>query len=118
MAPFDAVLVISFGGPQGPHDIRPFLANVLRGRRVSAARAELRAHGADVDVTFVESWFDHPGFIHANAAHVRDARARLAPAVRDAARLVCTAHSIPEPMARRSRYEAQLRQSSRLVAEA
>ena len=210
MPAFDAVLVVSFGGPQGPDDIRPFLANVLRGRRVAperveevahhyerfggvspitaitgrqakglearlrdagellpvyvgmrnwhpyladtlremhsagvrraigfiaaaqhsysscqqyrenvaAARAELRAHGADVDVTFVGSWFDHPGFIQANAAHVRAAHARLDPAVQDAARLVCTAHSIPVPMAQRSRYQAQLRESSRLVAEA
>src|SRR4030095_4497868 len=38
--PFDAVLLISFGGPQGPDDIRPFLANVLRGRRVPPARVE------------------------------------------------------------------------------
>lgn len=37
---FDAVLVIAFGGPQGIGDIRPFLANVLRGRRVSAGRVE------------------------------------------------------------------------------
>ena len=207
---FDAVLVVSFGGPNGPDDIRPFLANVLRGRRVSperveevahhyelfggvspitaitrrqadglqarlhdaghplpvyvgmrnwhpyladtlremhaagvrraigfiaaaqhsysscqqyrenvaAARAELRAHGADIDITFVESWFDHPGFIAANAAHVRDALARLDPALQDAARLVCTAHSIPTPMAARSRYREQLMESSRLVAEA
>jgi protoheme ferro-lyase len=27
---FDAVLIVSFGGPQGLNDIRPFLANVLR----------------------------------------------------------------------------------------
>ena len=39
-APFDAVLLISFGGPQGPEDIRPFLANVLRGRPVPPARLE------------------------------------------------------------------------------
>ena len=39
-APFDAVLLVSFGGPQGPDDIRPFLANVLRGRRVPPARVE------------------------------------------------------------------------------
>jgi ferrochelatase len=38
--PFDAVLVISFGGPEGLGDIRPFLANVLRGRRVSPERIE------------------------------------------------------------------------------
>ena len=38
--PFDAVLVIAFGGPEGPADIRPFLANVLRGRRVTPERVE------------------------------------------------------------------------------
>jgi len=37
---FDSVLLISFGGPQGPDDIRPFLANVLRGRRVLPERVE------------------------------------------------------------------------------
>jgi ferrochelatase len=209
LAPFDSVLVISFGGPQGPDDIRPFLANVLRGRRVSperveevahhyelfggvspitaitrgqaeglrvrlaaaghrlpvyvgmrnwhplltdtlreihtagcrhavgfiaaaqhsysscqqyrenvaAARMELRKEGRDVDVTFVGSWFDHPLFIAANAGHVVEARNRLPDASRAAARLIFTAHSVPVPMASASRYEAQLRESSRLVAE-
>ena len=42
--PFDAVLLISFGGPQGPDDIRPFLANVLRGRRIPPERIEEVAH--------------------------------------------------------------------------
>jgi ferrochelatase len=42
--PFDAVLVIAFGGPLGPGDVRPFLANVLRGRRVSPERVEEVAH--------------------------------------------------------------------------
>lgn len=42
--PFQAVLVVAFGGPQGPEDIRPFLANVLRGRRVSPERVEEVAH--------------------------------------------------------------------------
>ena len=37
---FDAVLVVAFGGPEGLDDIRPFLANVLRGRRVAPARLE------------------------------------------------------------------------------
>ncbi len=37
--PFDAVLVVAFGGPQGPADIRPFLGNVLRGRRISTRTA-------------------------------------------------------------------------------
>jgi ferrochelatase len=85
---------------------------------VVAARAELREpDGMDVDVTYVPSWFDHPGFIAANATHVREARGRLPAAVQGAARLVCTAHSIPLAMAERSRYREQLAVSARLVAE-
>ena len=38
--PFDAVLVVGFGGPEGPADVRPFLANVLKGRRVAPERVE------------------------------------------------------------------------------
>jgi ferrochelatase len=209
LATFDSVLVVSFGGPQGLDDIRPFLANVLRGRRVSperveevahhyeifggvspitaitrrqaaglqerlaaaghplpvyvgmrnwhpllpdtlrdlraaglrravgfiaaaqhsysscqqyrenvaTARAELRRDDGDVDVTFVGSWFDHPLFIAATAAPVREALAKLPAHLRSKARLVCTAHSIPTAMAAASRYEAQLRESARLVAE-
>jgi ferrochelatase len=44
MNPFDAVLLISFGGPHGLDDIRPFLANVLRGRRIPPERVEEVAH--------------------------------------------------------------------------
>jgi ferrochelatase len=43
-APFDAVLLVAFGGPQGPDDVRPFLENVLRGRRVSPERIDEVAH--------------------------------------------------------------------------
>src|SRR5262245_31728137 len=44
MTPFDAVLIVAFGGPRGPEDVRPFLANVLRGRRVAPGRVEEVAH--------------------------------------------------------------------------
>jgi ferrochelatase len=206
---FDSVLVVSFGGPQGRDDIRPFLANVLRGRRVSSERVEQVAHhyelfdgispiteltrrqaeglrqrleaagtplpvyvgmrnwhplladtlrqmhadgarraigfiaaahhsysscqqyrenvaaaqnaleagGGHIDITFVGSWFDHPLFVKANAAHVRAAQQRLPAAVRDAARLVFTAHSIPLPMAEASLYREQLQTSAQLIAE-
>ena len=46
--PFDAVLVIAFGGPLGPADVRPFLANVVRGRRVPPERLEEVAHHYDL----------------------------------------------------------------------
>jgi protoporphyrin/coproporphyrin ferrochelatase len=206
---FDAVLIVAFGGPRGPADVRPFLANVLRGRRVSpqrveevahhyelfdgvspltaltmqqaemlrarlhqrghampvyvgmrnwhpfladtmaqmsrdgirravgfiaaaqrsyssctqyrenvtAARAALRGAGlADVDVVYVADWHVHPGFIEANAAHVRDALERLPADVRDRARLVFTAHSIPAPMAAQFPYQQQLHETARAVA--
>ena len=35
---YDAVLVLSFGGPEGMDDVMPFLDNVLRGRGVPEAR--------------------------------------------------------------------------------
>ena len=36
--PYDALVVISFGGPEGPDDVIPFLENVLRGRNVPRER--------------------------------------------------------------------------------
>jgi len=35
---YDAVLVLSFGGPEGPADVMPFLENVLRGKNVPRER--------------------------------------------------------------------------------
>ena len=207
---FDAVLVVAFGGPQGADDVRPFLANVLRGRRVApervdevahhyelfrgvspltrittaqadglrarlaaagtslpvfvgmrnwhpyladvladmsragvrraigfiaaahrsyssctqyrenvdAARAEIARRGlADVQVTFVSDWYAHPGFIDANAEHIRRAVLTLPDDVRDRARLIFTAHSIPVSMAERYPYREQFEATARLVAD-
>ena len=209
MITFDAVLVVAFGGPQGRDDIRPFLANVLRGRRVPPARVEEVAHHyelfdgvspltaltmkqaellrarltergmplpvyvgmrnwhpfladtlaemsragvrravgflaaaqrsyssctqyrenvdaarltlkerglADVEIVYVADWHAHPGFIDANADHVCDALDQLAVDVRDRARLVFTAHSIPVSMAERFPYQRQLEETAKGVA--
>ncbi len=35
---YDAILIVSFGGPEGPDDVIPFLENVLRGRNVPPER--------------------------------------------------------------------------------
>jgi ferrochelatase len=41
----DAVLLLSFGGPEGPDDVRPFLENITRGRDVPPQRlAEVAQH--------------------------------------------------------------------------
>ncbi|MEU3047065.1 MULTISPECIES: ferrochelatase [unclassified Streptomyces] len=37
-APYDALLLLSFGGPEGPDDVVPFLQNVTRGRGIPAER--------------------------------------------------------------------------------
>jgi ferrochelatase len=204
----DAILVVSFGGPEGPDDVMPFLENVTRGRGVprerleevahhyhrfggvspineqnralvAALETELRAHRIDLPVYFGnrnwqpylgdavrqmrddgvrravafltsafssysgcrqyrENLFDaqqaagpgapelprlrmlynHPGFVEANADRVRAALAALPEAARPDVHLAFTAHSIPKAMARNCAYEAQLRETARLVAEA
>jgi ferrochelatase len=41
---FDAILIVSFGGPEGMDEVMPFLENVLRGRNVPTARMREVAH--------------------------------------------------------------------------
>jgi ferrochelatase len=40
MAPYDAFVLVSFGGPEGPADVIPFLQHVTSGRGVPAERLE------------------------------------------------------------------------------
>jgi len=209
--PFDAVLLISFGGPERPADIRPFLRNVLRGRRIPEARIEAvakhyelfdgvspltaitrrqadrlhdrlqnsgpqlpvfvgmrnwhpflddtlvqmgkagisRALGIilaaqhsysscgqyrqnvtearvsvqatghrDIEIHYVGGWHTHPGFIQANVEHITSAQSTLPAHVRDQARIIFTAPSIPNSMAQDCRYELDLKESARDVAAA
>jgi protoporphyrin/coproporphyrin ferrochelatase len=45
MPAYDAFLLVSFGGPEGPDDVMPFLRNVTRGRGVPPERlAEVAEH--------------------------------------------------------------------------
>jgi ferrochelatase len=211
---FDAVLLLSFGGPEGADDVLPFLRNVTRGRGVpeqrlaavaehyqhfggvspineqnrtllAALRAEFAANGVQLplywgnrnwkpyvadavrqmrhdrvsralvfatsatgsysgcrqyredlaqaravsgagapELVKLRHFFDHPGFIQANADGVSAALARLPAAVRDSAALVFTAHSISTAMNDSSGpgadrlYERQHQQTARLVTEA
>jgi ferrochelatase len=211
---FDALLLQSFGGPEGLDDVLPFLRNVTRGRGVPDARLEQVAehyrhfggsspineqnrtlmkalaqefagHGIELPIYWgnrnwkpyvadavrqmrddgvhralvfttsatssysgcrqyredlekalrvsgtgapelvkLRHFYDHPGFIAAQADQVRAALARLPGAAADAARLVFTAHSIPVAMndasgpAADGRYAAQHRETARLVATA
>jgi ferrochelatase len=203
---YDALLVVSFGGPEGPDEVVPFLENVLRGKNVprermlavaehyqqfggvspinaqnraliAALEKELATHGPRLPIYFgnrnwkpllpdtlrqmaadgvrhaaafftsayssysgcrqyreniaaaqaevgaaapqvdkLRVFFNHPGFIQPTTERVAAAFARIPTERREAAGLVFTAHSIPLAMAHGCRYEAQLREASRLVA--
>ena len=203
---YDALLIVSFGGPEGMDDVIPFLENVLRGRNVprermlqvarhyemfngvspindqnrkliAALKQELQTHGPDLPIywgnrnwhpmladtvrqmandgvknalAFVTSayssfsscrqylqniadaqaavgssapnidklraFYNHPLFIEANVEQIRQGMSQFPEGARTSARLVFTAHSIPEPMAANSDYEAQLKEAGRLIA--
>lgn len=212
MPAYQALLFLSFGGPDGPDDVMPFLRNVTRGRGITAERmeevaahyqhfggispinAQNRALVAALEAEFAANaielpiywgnrnwkpyvadavrrmrdahvrhalvfatsatssfsgcrqyrndmaqarsvagdgspglvklrhYFDHPGFIAANVDHVQAAIASLPPEHRDSARLVFTAHAIPEAMndwsgpARDGLYRKQHYETASLVA--
>jgi protoporphyrin/coproporphyrin ferrochelatase len=84
--------------------------------REDIARAQEAAGPAAPEVERTRMFFNHPGWIEANADNVSAALEQV-PAGRDA-HVAFTAHSIPLSMARACRYEDQLRESSHLVAEA
>ena len=203
---YDAFLLVSFGGPDGPDDVIPFLENVLRGRNVprermlevaehyhhfggrspineqnrglvAAIERELAEHGPPLKVywgnrnwhplladtlrqmaadgvrralAFVTSafssysgcrqyreniaaaqaevgpaapqvdklrvFFNHPGFIEPMIERTRAALEQIPGDRRADALLVFTAHSIPPAMAAGCRYQEQLREACRLVA--
>jgi ferrochelatase len=205
--PYDALLIVSFGGPEGMDDVMPFLENVTRGRNIprerlldvahhyelfggvsplngqnraliAAMQKELDAHGPHLPIywgnrnwhpllpdtfrqmaadgiqhalTFFTSayssysgcrqyqedilraqtevgpnspqisvlrkFYNHPGFIQPNIENVQAALDTIPAERRAKTHIAFTAHSIPESMARSSRYEAQLQEACRLVAE-
>jgi protoporphyrin/coproporphyrin ferrochelatase len=82
---------------------------------VERARAGAGPDAPSVDK--VRVFFNHPDFIAANADRARTALESLPEALRSEARFAFTAHSIPVSMARNCRYEEQLQETSRLVAE-
>lgn len=204
---YDAVLVLSFGGPEGMDDVVPFLENVTRGRNVPRERLlevvhhyerfggvspinrqnraliaslenELLSVGIEMPVYFgnrnwhpfvtgtvrqmrddgirrglvfvtsgfscysgcrqyredvmrarkevgpdapvldkIRVFYNHPGFIEANVQHLRAALDRISVKRRTGAHVAFTAHSLPLTMARASDYEAQLRDSAKLVTD-
>jgi protoporphyrin/coproporphyrin ferrochelatase len=71
--PYDAILIVGFGGPEKPDDVMPFLENVTRGRNIPRER-----------LLVVAGHYDHFGGVSPINAQVRDLIAALTPALRDA----------------------------------
>jgi len=91
--------------------------------REDLAHAAAELDGAAPGFTKLRHYFDHPGLITANADAVRRALAGIRPELRDEARLVFTAHSIPVSMNDSAGpdgglYVAEQSTTARLVAEA
>jgi ferrochelatase len=68
-------------------------------------------------VQYLQTWFDHPGFIEAQSDRVARALEAVPVALRRDTPILFTAHSIPVEMAKRSPYVEQLTTSARLVAD-
>ena len=97
--------------------------SACRQYREDLARAAAEVGTGAPRFTKLRHYFDHPGFIAANAAALRRALEQLPDDEVDRARLVFTAHSIPLSMNDSSGpdgglYLAQQRTTARLVAEA
>jgi ferrochelatase len=86
--------------------------------REDIARAQTTVGPGAPAVDKIRAFFNHPDFIAAGADRVAAALEQVPAARRGAAALAFTAHSIPSAMARGCRYEAQLRETCRLIAEA
>jgi ferrochelatase len=79
------------------------------------ARAEV-GEGAP-EIAKLRMFHNHPGFVQANADHLREALGTVPVDRRATTHVAFTAHSIPTAMARACRYEQQLAETARLVAE-
>ena len=81
---------------------------------VADARARVGAQAPAVD--YLGPWFEHPGFVGAQADRVEAVLRAIPDEERAGAALVFTAHSIPAAMGARSGYESQVTASARRVA--
>ena len=77
----------------------------------SVERARERVGEGAPIVNYVSPWFDHPLFIDAISERIREVSAP------DKAAWLFTAHSIPVPMAKESRYIQELERTAALAAE-
>lgn len=84
-------------------------------KKLDAAVEEL---GRPLEVIFIESWHDQPGFIQAIAENIRSALERFPADARASVHHLFSAHSLPAAILEQGDpYPAQLAETARLVAE-
>ncbi len=81
---------------------------------IERARAEVGEGAPEVDK--LRLFYNHPKFIESNVAHLKESLQAIPEARRKSVHVAFTAHSIPSAMAETCDYEAQLLETSRLVA--
>ena len=83
-----------------------------------ALDAAVEAVGEGLAVDFVESWGTQPDYLDGLAANVRETLRRFPEGARDDVLVIFTAHSLPALILERGDpYDAQLRETARLLAE-
>jgi ferrochelatase len=87
---------------------RQYLENIAEARGAVGPAAP--------QVEKLRAFFNHPGFIQANAERVQQELGNFPEYERVSVHVVFTAHSIPESMAQNCDYELQLRETGRLIA--
>lgn len=84
-------------------------------KKVEEARVAL---GGEFSVSYVESWYRHPGLIHAIAENIAQALQKFPTDVRSAVPIIFTAHSLPERILRMNDpYPAQVQGTMQAVCE-
>jgi ferrochelatase len=82
---------------------------------IEQARSEVGAGAPEVHK--LRAFYNHPDFVEANVARLREAFSTIAENRRESAALVFTAHSIPLSMAENCDYEKQLHETCSLIAD-
>jgi protoporphyrin/coproporphyrin ferrochelatase len=80
------------------------------------AEARIRVGEGAPAVDYLGPWFDHPGFIEAQADRIATAMSAIPAEHRERTTLIFTAHSLPSAMAAKAPYAGQLATSAGLVA--
>jgi ferrochelatase len=84
-------------------------------QKVAEGVAALGRRGPQV--TYLDPWYTHPGYITAIVDHLQQANQELGPARAQQAALIYTAHSIPEAMAARAPYAQQFEATAAAVTQ-